>query len=142
VKITLPALLFLLVLTVTSCQKSIQQTKDDQSSGKFHDSTVILSADSSILVDASKDGGVWWFPQSSETGFSETKFHQGQALAEYIRSLGYRVDELPRGAIITNALLEKYSRIIRAAVFFPYTDDEIAAYKNFLDRPGAIMLLA
>ena len=91
------------------------------------------------MVDASKDGGVWWFPQGA--GFSEDADHQGQAFANYLRSLGFHVDELPRGEIITDQLLEKYSRIIRVAAFFPYADSEIEAYKKFLERPGAILLL-
>ena len=33
-----------------------------------------LPVSKSILVDASKDGGGWWFPQSSATGF--TTFNQ------------------------------------------------------------------
>jgi len=78
---------------------------------------------------------------SSRLRFSETADHQGQVLADYLRSLGFHVDELPSGAVITDQLLEKYSRIIRVAAFFPYSGDEIDAYKNFLKRPGAILLL-
>ena len=33
-----------------------------------------------ILIDASRDGGVWWFPQAGP--FSPTAAHQGKALAE------------------------------------------------------------
>src|SRR6187549_3774745 len=62
--------------------------------------TTNIPASKSILVDASKDGGVWWFPQG-QAGFSATNPHQGSALADYFRNLGYQVDELPRGAIIT-----------------------------------------
>ena len=55
--------------------------------------------------------------------------------------MGYQVDELPRGVVITDSLLSKYSRIIRAPAFFPYTDEEIGAYDNFLKKPGSLMLL-
>ena len=55
--------------------------------------------------------------------------------------MGYQVDELPRGAVITDSLLSKYNKIIRAPAFFPYTDAEIDAYDNFLKKPGSLMLL-
>src|ERR1041384_4886026 len=57
-----------------------------------------ISADDSglprVLVDASRDGGVWWFPQVAP--FSGTDAHHGQALADAVRSLGFVVEELPR----------------------------------------------
>jgi len=35
-----------------------------------------------VLVDASRDGGVWWFPQWEQGGFDPNLDHQGQKLAE------------------------------------------------------------
>jgi hypothetical protein len=101
-----------------------------------------LSASKSILVDASKDGGGWWFPQSPATGFSATNHHQGTALADYFRSQGYQVDELPRGAIITSELLDKYSKVIRATAFFNYSTEEIKAYTSFLSRSSSLLLVS
>lgn len=127
------------MLAIAGCQKSIEAIENDHSSAQIPgDSTSSVPANS-ILVDASKDGGVWWFPQASPD-FSESVDHQGKPLADYLRSLGYHVDELPRGAVITNELLAHYSKIIRAAAFFDYTDEEIDAYKNFMNKPGAILL--
>ncbi len=40
-----------------------------------------------ILIDASHDGGVWWFPQSGP--FSPGAPHQGKALADHLRGLGH-----------------------------------------------------
>lgn len=128
-KIRLP-ILFLLILIGTSCQKSISKTEELN-----QQISISFLKDSNILVDASKDGGVWWSPQSGPGD------HQGYALAEYLRSLGFHVDELSQGAVITDSLLKKYSKIIRCATFFQYSDDELAAYKNFLNKPGAILLL-
>lgn len=99
-------------------------------------------ASKSILVDASKDGGVWWFPQSPATGFSATNYHQGTALADYFRNLGYQVDELPRGAIITAELLDKYSKVIRPSAFFSYSTEEIRAYTSFLGRSSSLLLVS
>ena len=95
----------------------------------------------SILVDASRDGGVWWFPQSSSTGFSSSNDHQGKGLANYLRSLGFKVDELPRGAAITSDILNKYDNVIRAVGFGGYSISEIAAYKSFLTGNKSLLLL-
>jgi hypothetical protein len=94
----------------------------------------------SILVDASKDGGGWWYPQGPGTGYTASANHQGKALADYLKSKGYIVDELPRGAIITKELLNKYTKVIRAAAFFSYTTQEIEAYQSFLSRPSSLFL--
>ena len=112
-KLPIPITVVLIALIFTGCQKPVEfgEVLSSQDRSPFTD----LSNDKYILVDASKDGGVWWFPQGA--GFSEDADHQGQAFANYLRSLGFHVDELPRGEIITDQLLEKYSRIIRVAAF-------------------------
>ena len=70
-KILIPVLSLICMLAITGCQKSVQEIKDDgRSSAQIAgDST---SSDSNILVDASKDGGVWWFPQAPPS-FSSRK---------------------------------------------------------------------
>lgn len=136
-----PPLSLMFILAIAGCQKSIPDlTDDERSSGQTsNDSRTSAHPTDNILVDASKDGGVWWFPQAPPS-FSESADHQGKPLADYLRSLGYHVDELPRGAIITDELLSHYSKIIRGAPFFEYSDEELAAYKNFMNKPGAILL--
>ena len=138
-KILIPALSLMFILAITGCQKTIQATEDDHSSVQIPTDTTSANSNDNILVDASKDGGGWWFPQGPPS-FSDSANHQGKPLADYLRSLGYHVDELPRGAVITDELLANYSKIIRAAAFFPYTDEELDAYKNFMNKPGAILL--
>lgn len=96
----------------------------------------------SILVDASKDGGGWWFPQGPGTGYTASANHQGKALADYLKSRGYAVDELPRGAVITTELLNKYTKVIRAAAFFNYSTQEIEAYHSFLSKPSSLFLIS
>ena len=53
-----------------------------------------------VLIDASKDGGLWWFPQG-RNGFDSNTHHQGKALADLMRSKGWEVIELGRGEVIT-----------------------------------------
>jgi hypothetical protein len=93
-----------------------------------------------ILIDASRDGGVWWFPQAS--GFNTASDHQGKMLAELLRKKGFTVDELPRGAKIKDGLLKDYSIIIRVTGFGRYEPSELDEYKNALDRGIALILLA
>jgi hypothetical protein len=99
-------------------------------------------AERSILVDASRDGGVWWSPQSSRAGgFDPDLPHQGKALADYLRSRGYRVDELPRPFGITRERLDSYRVVIRANAFSGYAPDEVAAYEGWVEDGGRLLLL-
>ena len=97
-----------------------------------------------ILVDASRDGGVWWFPQTPP--FDPGAPHQGRQLADHLRSLGHRVTELPRssgpGPHLDEAMLAGYDLVIRAVGLGGYAASEIDAYRAFVDRGGALLLLA
>jgi hypothetical protein len=128
-------ILMLLITSLGSCQKEISGPMNDSPAGTIKD-------EKAILVDASRDGGVWWFPQSPSTGFSEKEDHQGKGLADHLRKLGYKVDELPRGAIITTSFLRKYSKVIRAAAFSNYSPDEITAYESFLNESSSLLLMS
>ena len=94
-----------------------------------------------ILIDASRDGGAWWFPQEPSVGFSSDADHQGKQLADYLRSQGYEVNELPRGTTITDDLLNQYDKVIRTAGYGTYTSSEIEAYDHFINRTSSLMLL-
>lgn len=94
----------------------------------------------SVLVDASRDGGVWWSPQAA--GFDPVAPHQGKALADYLRTTGYTVEELPRSANITPALLAPNDFVIRAVGWGHYTSEEIAAYHDYVSAGGRLLLLA
>ena len=92
-----------------------------------------------ILVDASKDGGVWWYP-AGPSRYDLNAYHQGQPLANYLRAQGFAVDEIAIGAIVTSDLLSPYDRVIRACAIKNYTAGEITAYDNFLARGGSLLL--
>lgn len=85
--------------------------------------------DSAVLIDASHDGGVWWFPQAGP--FDPDEDHQGQGLAQYLRSRGYGVDEVGRDSVVTRERLLSYRIVVRAGNCGAYTADEIAAYRDF-----------
>ena len=135
-------ILSVLTVLLLSCTKEPSLLSNaDPTTGNFPKSAANPPLSKSILVDASKDGGVWWFPQSSATGFSFSNDHQGKNLADYLRSLGYQVDELPRGTTITTEVLNKYENVIRAAAFGSYSAAEMAAYKSFLSGNKSLFLI-
>lgn len=124
----------LLICFICSCTKRVE---DVNRSGTNANVNVPEGA---ILVDASRDGGVWWAPQSGN--FSAATPHQGKAFADYLRLLGFTVNELPRGASVTWEELRKYKKIIRAVGFGNYTAPEIAAYDSFLHYSSSLLLLS
>jgi len=87
-----------------------------------------------ILIDASHDGGVWWFPQSEATGFDKDQWHQGKAFADLLREKGFHVDELGRGPELTEKMFFGYYIIIRANGFQAYTKQELQVYSNLIKR--------
>jgi hypothetical protein len=96
----------------------------------------------SILIDASHDGGVWWFPQTELTGFSPNVNHQGTLMAGYLRQLGYCVDEIPRGLEVASELLQQYDLVVRFGEFGNYTENELAAYDSYLASSKPLLLVS
>ncbi len=82
-----------------------------------------------VLVDTSKDGGLWWFPQGPPN-FNPNHHHQGKPLADFMRDLGWKVTELPRGEVITFDKLRDFDLVIRPVPYFPYSQDEAQAYQQ------------
>jgi CSLREA domain-containing protein len=98
-----------------------------------------LSA-SKILIDASKDGGIWWSPQGGP--FDPAQPHQGKGLADTLRALGYDVTELGRGETITAELLDEHGLVIRPAAFTDYSATELAAYRYYVEQGGRLLLMS
>ena len=92
-----------------------------------------------IVVDASKDGGVWWFPQG-ENGFDPTKDHQGKRLADYLKSCGWTVEEIARDEDIT-ARLTGATLVIRASLYGKYQPSDVRAYREYVADGGNVLLL-
>jgi len=87
-----------------------------------------------IVIDASHDGGVWWFPQSEQTGFNQTKDHQGKVFADMLRDKGFKVDELGRSEKLKEEHFMGYYIIIRVNGFQTYTQDELDVYNKLIKR--------
>jgi len=87
-----------------------------------------------ILIDASHDGGVWWFPQFEGTGFNPNALHQGQTFANMLRAKGFEVTELGRGVELTEEMFFGHYIVIRANGFQAYTQKELDVYTNLIAR--------
>ena len=87
-----------------------------------------------ILIDASHDGGGWWFPQYEATGFNPNAWHQGQPFANALRAKGFEVTELGRGFELTEEMFFGHYIVIRFGGFQAYTAKELSVYTNLLER--------
>ncbi len=93
-----------------------------------------------IVIDASRDGGTWWFPQR-ESGFDSSKPHQGKALVEYLKKFTPTVVEIVQGGVITNQLTDA-TVVVRFNVNGePYSPQEVTAYKNYVENGGRVLLV-
>lgn len=91
-----------------------------------------------VVIDASHDGGAWWFPQGPE--FDPIRPHQGSALAEYLKRRDWEVVEVPRGTKIANQF-RSASIVIRMNLFGGYENSEVAAYQRFVKNGGRLLLV-
>ena len=130
--------LLLFVIFVQGCSDPAESIYDQKTDPLNQDNSVNI--ETAILIDASHDGGVWWFPQANV--FSSTKDHQGKALADYLRSKGFDVDELPRGTTVTSDILIKYDKVIRSGKYGNYSESELNAYDEFLDKKSSLILIS
>ncbi len=82
-----------------------------------------------ILVDASRDGGVWWYPQG-EAGFDPDGTRtKASGSPTTCGQRGYVVDELPRGEVVSDTLLATYAGVIRAGQYGTYTGGRVAGVR-------------
>jgi hypothetical protein len=92
-----------------------------------------------ILIDASHDGGTWWFPQ--RTTYSAGAAHQGKELADHLRSLGHQVRELGHGEAINPQRFAGVDVVVRVAGSGAYANWEIDAYDRWVSGGGGLLLL-
>ncbi len=107
--------------------------------------STVPSTDVKILIDATRGGGVWWSPQTPPT-FDPNAPHQGKLLADYFRSLGHEVVELPRDPtiVIDFVLLSGFDIVLAySSITSPgYSATEVEAYKNYVSFGGGLMLIS
>jgi len=111
----------------------------DNNSASWEVSVVPLGC--KILVDASHDGGVWWFPQWEGTGFDPDQPHQGQQFAELLRGKGFDVTELGRSEELTEEMFFGHYIVIRFNGFQGYSARELEVYTKLIDRGMNLVFL-
>lgn len=99
------------------------------------------NASGKIVVDASKDGGVWWCRPLGVVGFDPTKDHQGKRLADDLKARGWDVEEIASGEDITTRL-EGADIVIRADFYGQYKESEVSAYREYVAAGGNVLLLS
>ncbi len=93
-----------------------------------------------IVVDASKDGGTWWFPQQKKP-YDTDKPHKGKFLGDFLRTLTPDVVEIATGEVITDQLKDA-TVVVRFNAYGPnYRQEESLAYKNYVDKGGSVLLV-
>lgn len=93
-----------------------------------------------ILIETSKDGGLWWFPQGKK-GFDPSMRHQGKALADSMKARSWEIVELARGVTITAQTLKGFDVVIRTPSLFAYTEAEAQAFIEYVEAGGTLILM-
>ncbi len=94
---------------------------------------------SEIVINASKGGGAWWFPQGVDC--DSAVGHQGKGLVDYLRGEGFSVYETCREEDIFLNQFPNIQLLIVAGSYLPYgmaESEEIACY---VENGGNLMLL-
>jgi len=118
----------------TDFSKTVTYELKDINNKKAEWNVIAVPVSKRIVIDASHDGGVWWFPQSEQTGFNPDKNHQGQVFANLLREKGFKVDELGRGEELKEEHFMGYFIVIRVNGFQPYTQNELDVYSKLIKR--------
>lgn len=92
-----------------------------------------------VLVDASKSGGQWWFPQGPN--FNPKEYHQGKGLVDFMRGTGWHVVEAMPGEVITFDRLRDFDLVIRPQAYYTYSVDEVKAYEQSITAGTRLLLM-
>lgn len=121
-------------ISETDFSRPVVYELEDLSSRKSEWSVSAVPLSKRIVIDASHDGGVWWFPQSELTGFDTTKYHQGKVFADLLRNKGFKVDELGRDCELKEEHFMGYYIVIRVNGFQTYSSKELDVYTKLVKR--------
>jgi len=114
--------------------RTVTYELNDKSNLKAEWNVTAVPVSKRIVIDASHDGGVWWYPQSEQTGFSPNEYHQGKIFADLLREKGFKVDELGRGEELKEEHFMGYFIVIRVNGFQTYTTNELEVYTKLVKR--------
>ena len=94
---------------------------------------------SEIVINASKGGGVWWFPQDIDCDTSVV--HQGKRTVDYLKSEGFLVYESCRQETIDLNEFPNMKLLIVAGSYFPFNYVESKNIADYVRNGGKLMLL-
>lgn len=94
-----------------------------------------------VVIDASRRSGIWWSKQFGPD-YDASKPHQGQKFANYLKSLGWEVDELYGKRKLSEAFADA-DFVVRFGLGrrSSYTSEEVDAYEEFVRGGGKLLLL-
>ncbi|MEY4484206.1 MAG: hypothetical protein RL693_1658, partial [Verrucomicrobiota bacterium] len=93
-----------------------------------------------IVVDASRDGGTWWFPQEKKI-FDPGKPHKGKFFADYLRKVSQEMIEIAPGETVVDQFKEATLVVRFNAYGPPYREEEVTAYKDYVMKGGSVLLV-
>ena len=120
--------------TITDFSGTVTYELKDESDRKEEWNVTAVPLSKKIVIDASHDGGVWWYPQSEQTGFKPENYHQGKVFADMLRQKGFKVYELGRGEELKEEHFMGYYIVIRVNGFQPYAKNELDVYSKLVKR--------
>jgi hypothetical protein len=95
--------------------------------------------DSDIVINASNDGGSWWYPQGIDC--DPALDHQGKELVDFLKQKGYSVYESCRQENVEISDYPKIKLLIVAGSYLPYSDAESQIIFDYVSNGGKLMLL-
>lgn len=125
-------ILFLLILIFISCNK-----QDDDTLNKEVDTLNKLEVD--ILINASKGGGVWWYPQYPD--YNPNLPHQGKSTVDSLKSYEFSVYEIGRGEFVDMNDYHVSGLLIIPGSYRTFSDIEIQQILDFLNSGGNLLIL-
>lgn len=120
--------------SVTDFSTTVTYELKDENDLKAEWNVTAVPLNKKIVIDASHDGGAWWYPQSPLTGFNSDNYHQGKVFADMLRQKGFKVDELGRDEEIREEHFMGYFIVIRVSGFKAYTQNELDVYSKLIKR--------
>lgn len=122
----------LALFLITSCSKeSGNESCIAESNG--------ITYPSEIVINASKGGGVWWFPQGVDC--DTTLGHQGKEVVDYLKREGFLVYESCREEDINLGDFPNIKLLIIAGSIKPYSISESEEIACYVKDGGKLMLL-
>lgn len=95
--------------------------------------------DVDIIINGSKDGGGWWFPQDIDC--DPNIDHQGKATVDTLKSYGFSVYEIGKREFVDMNNFKVPSLLFIAGCYRSFSENEIQQILNYLNDGGNLLIL-